>query len=137
MEHDEPYMAHVAPGRTETIVWQFTKAGTFHFGCLMPGHFEAGMIGKYALHRGAANETIAFVLIGALRCLAQKSADIAGAPRRSGRSSDGEVRKVDKAANKVTFKHGPIPNIDMPAMTMVFQVKDPAMLDEAEGRATR
>jgi uncharacterized cupredoxin-like copper-binding protein len=46
MEHDEPYMAHVSPGKTETIVWQFTKAGAFHFGCLLPGHFEAGMVGK-------------------------------------------------------------------------------------------
>lgn len=46
MEHDEPYMAHVPPGKSETIVWQFTKAGEFHFGCLLPGHFEAGMVGK-------------------------------------------------------------------------------------------
>jgi uncharacterized cupredoxin-like copper-binding protein len=46
MEHDEPYMAHVAPGKTETIVWQFTKAGEFHYGCLIPGHFEAGMVGR-------------------------------------------------------------------------------------------
>jgi len=46
MEHDEPYMAHVAPGKKETIVWQFNKAGEFQFGCLIPGHFEAGMIGK-------------------------------------------------------------------------------------------
>ena len=46
MEHDEPYMAHVAPGKSETLVWQFTKAGEFYFGCLIPGHFEAGMIGK-------------------------------------------------------------------------------------------
>lgn len=46
MEHDEPYMAHVPPGKTETIVWQFTKGGEFHFGCLLPGHFEAGMVGK-------------------------------------------------------------------------------------------
>ena len=46
MEHDEPYMAHVAPGKTETIVWQFTKPGEFHFGCLIPGHFEAGMVGQ-------------------------------------------------------------------------------------------
>ncbi len=45
MEHDEPYMAHVAPGKTETIAWQFTKAGNFNFGCLLPGHFEAGMVG--------------------------------------------------------------------------------------------
>jgi uncharacterized cupredoxin-like copper-binding protein len=46
MEHDEPYMAHVAPGKTAAIVWQFTKAGEFHYGCLVPGHFEAGMVGK-------------------------------------------------------------------------------------------
>ena len=45
MEHDEPYMAHVAPGKTETMVWQFTKVGEFHYGCLVPGHFEAGMVG--------------------------------------------------------------------------------------------
>jgi uncharacterized cupredoxin-like copper-binding protein len=46
MEHEEPYMAHVAPGKTETMTWQFTKAGEFYYGCLVPGHFEAGMIGK-------------------------------------------------------------------------------------------
>jgi uncharacterized cupredoxin-like copper-binding protein len=46
MEHDEPYMVHVAPGKTRTLVWQFAKAGEFHYGCLIPGHFEAGMVGK-------------------------------------------------------------------------------------------
>jgi uncharacterized cupredoxin-like copper-binding protein len=46
MEHDEPYMAHVAPGRTEEIVWQFTKAGEFDFACLIAGHYDAGMMGK-------------------------------------------------------------------------------------------
>jgi uncharacterized cupredoxin-like copper-binding protein len=46
MEHDEPYMAHVGPGKTAEIVWQFTRAGEFYFGCLIPGHFEAGMVGK-------------------------------------------------------------------------------------------
>ena len=46
MEHDEPYMAHVEPGKTQTIVWQFTKPGEFFYGCLIPGHFEAGMVGK-------------------------------------------------------------------------------------------
>lgn len=46
MEHDEPYMVHVAPGKTGIIAWQFSKAGEFHYGCLIPGHFEAGMIGK-------------------------------------------------------------------------------------------
>jgi Cu/Ag efflux protein CusF len=43
--------------------------------------------------------------------------------------SEGEVRKVDKAARKLTLKHGEIKNLDMPPMTMVFQVKDGAMLD--------
>ncbi len=46
MEHDEPYMAHVKPGGQETMIWQFTNPGEFNFGCLAPGHFEAGMIGK-------------------------------------------------------------------------------------------
>ena len=46
MEHDEPYMAHVAPGKREEIVWQFTRSGEFYYACLIPGHLEAGMIGK-------------------------------------------------------------------------------------------
>lgn len=46
--------------------------------------------------------------------------------------ADGEVRKIDKGANKITIKHGAIKNLDMPPMTMVFQVKDPAMLDKAQ-----
>ena len=46
MEHDEPHMAHVAPGKSGAIVWQFTRPGEFQFGCLVPGHFEAGMVGK-------------------------------------------------------------------------------------------
>ena len=46
--------------------------------------------------------------------------------------ADGEIRKVDKEAKKLTIKHGPIPSIDMPPMTMVFQVKDPAMLDQVK-----
>jgi uncharacterized cupredoxin-like copper-binding protein len=46
MEHDEAYMTHVKPGKHGEIVWQFTKAGQFQFACLIPGHFESGMIGK-------------------------------------------------------------------------------------------
>ncbi len=46
MEHEEPYMAHVDPGRRGEIAWQFTEAGEFFYGCLIPGHFEAGMVGK-------------------------------------------------------------------------------------------
>jgi Cu/Ag efflux protein CusF len=46
--------------------------------------------------------------------------------------AEGEVRKVDKDAKKITIKHGPLTKLDMPAMTMVFQVRDPAMLDEVK-----
>lgn len=46
--------------------------------------------------------------------------------------SEGEVRKVDKAAGKVTLKHGEIKNLDMPPMTMVFTAKDPALLDKVK-----
>jgi len=46
--------------------------------------------------------------------------------------ADGEIRKVDKDAKKITIKHGPIPSIDMPAMTMVFQVKDPTMVNQVK-----
>lgn len=46
MEHDAPYMSHVSPGKKENLVWQFTEAGEFYYACLIPGHFEAGMIGK-------------------------------------------------------------------------------------------
>jgi uncharacterized cupredoxin-like copper-binding protein len=46
MEHDAPYMAHVKPGSNGEIVWQFTERGEFQFACLIPGHFEAGMVGK-------------------------------------------------------------------------------------------
>lgn len=49
MEHDEPYMAHVAPGKQGEIVWQFDQPGTFKFACLIGGHtwneLQAGMVG--------------------------------------------------------------------------------------------
>jgi Cu(I)/Ag(I) efflux system protein CusF len=43
---------------------------------------------------------------------------------------DGQVKKVDKAAGKVTLAHAPLVNLDMPAMTMAFQVKNAAWLDQ-------
>ena len=46
--------------------------------------------------------------------------------------TEGEIRKVDKDNKKVTIKHGEIKNLDMPSMTMVFQVKDSAMLDKVQ-----
>ncbi|WP_235801925.1 cupredoxin domain-containing protein [Halopseudomonas pelagia] len=45
MEHEEPYMAHVGPGETQTLIWTFNRTGRFDFACLLPGHFQAGMVG--------------------------------------------------------------------------------------------
>ena len=45
---------------------------------------------------------------------------------------EAEVRRVDNATQKITLKHGDIPNIDMGAMTMVFRVKDPALLEKVK-----
>jgi len=45
MEHDEPWMAHVAPGKTGEVVWHFNRPGEFEFACLIAGHYEAGMRG--------------------------------------------------------------------------------------------
>lgn len=46
MEHADAAMVHVKPGARGDIVWQFTQAGAYAFACLIPGHFEAGMVGK-------------------------------------------------------------------------------------------
>ncbi|KVD43996.1 RND transporter [Burkholderia ubonensis] len=54
-----------------------------------------------------------------------------GAEAASG-MSHGEIRKVDTAAGKLTIKHGPLENLGMDAMTMVFKVKDAAMLSQVK-----
>lgn len=62
---------------------------------------------------------------------AQTAAPASGAMQMSADAmTDGEVRKVDKENKKITLRHGEIKNLEMPGMTMVFQVKDPAMLDK-------
>ena len=61
-----------------------------------------------------------------LIALAGAAAFAQGAP------SEGEVRKVDKGAKKITLKHGEIKNLDMPPMSMAFAVKDPALLGKVK-----
>lgn len=83
--------------------------------------------------------TFAFSMLMAGPALAQKANEHDGhhpAPgvtaqaAASGDMTEGEVRKVDKANAKITLKHGEIRNLDMPPMTMVFSVKDKALLDK-------
>ena len=47
-------------------------------------------------------------------------------------TTEGEIRRIDRDAKKLTIRHGPIQNLDMPAMTMVFQVVDPTVLDRVK-----
>lgn len=49
MQHDEPYMAHVAAGKRGDIIWTFNRAGEFDFACLIAGHYQAGMVGKISV----------------------------------------------------------------------------------------
>jgi uncharacterized cupredoxin-like copper-binding protein/Cu/Ag efflux protein CusF len=109
MEHDSPYMAHVAPGKQGEIVWTFNRAGEFEYACLLAGHYAAGMRG---------------------RILVQAGTD-AGAPSADGGqpASEGVVRKIDPDAGKLTLRHGRIDNLDMPPMTMVFRVQPRELLN--------
>lgn len=49
MEHAEPYMAHVAPQKSEDLVWNFNRTGNFDFACLIAGHYQAGMTGTFTV----------------------------------------------------------------------------------------
>jgi Cu(I)/Ag(I) efflux system protein CusF len=77
--------------------------------------------------------TLLLSIATAVPALAQQGAgnpaSIQVAQAASADMAEGEVRKVDKEASKVTLKHGELKSLDMPAMTMVFVVKDKAMLD--------
>ena len=62
----------------------------------------------------------------------QGAQSAAAAADKSAALTEGEVRRVDKEAKKLTIRHGPIANLDMPPMTMVFQVQDAAILDSVK-----
>ena len=81
--------------------------------------------------------TAAIALVSALPLVAAAQAastsaggsDLVVAQASTTDMTEGEIRKVDKDTKKITIKHGEIKNLDMPGMTMLFQVKDAAMLD--------
>ena len=51
MEHAEPFAVSLPPGKNGVILWKFTKVGQFAYGCLKPGHFEAGMKGTIVVNK--------------------------------------------------------------------------------------
>lgn len=111
MEHADANMVTVQPGATGEIIWQFTQAGKVDFACLLPGHYEKGMKGIVSV-------------------LSQGNVTTAPASSLAADMTKGVIRKIDKANKKITIKHGEIINLEMPGMTMVFQVKDPVLLDK-------
>jgi Cu(I)/Ag(I) efflux system protein CusF len=64
--------------------------------------------------------------------MSEKAPAAGGSDAVASELAEGEIRKVDKDNKKLMIKHGPLKNLDMPGMTMVFGVKDDAMLDKAE-----
>ena len=118
MEHADANMVTVAPGKTGEIIWQFTKAGKVDFACLQPGHYDAGMKGVVTVAGSSSVE--------------KTPVKTENTQQATNTKTDGEIRKVDMDNKKVTIKHGEIKNLDMPGMTMVFQVKDAAMLDKVK-----
>jgi uncharacterized cupredoxin-like copper-binding protein/Cu/Ag efflux protein CusF len=129
MEHSDPNQVTVAPGKTGEVIWQFTKAGKVNFACLQPGHYDAGMKGMVNVAAGKMATKKSDGQAAETQASGATAAPSAQASTAAGTMTEGEVRKVDKESKKITLKHGEIKNLEMPGMTMVFQVKDPAMLD--------
>ena len=76
------------------------------------------------MKRNANTAALALAALLALPMVVQPTARAADAQAQA-TLTEGEVRRVDKEAKKMTIRHGPIQNLDMPPMTMVFQVQDP------------
>lgn len=133
MQHADDNMLTVAPGQSGELLWKFTQAGAVDFACLQPGHYDAGMKGAVAV---AASGQPAMAMSGMTMSGMTKVSDMnSSAPKMDAHGvemSSGEVRKIDKATQKITLRHGELKNLDMPGMTMVFKVKDPSLLDKVK-----
>jgi len=101
MEHDDPNSIRLDEGRSGEVIWTFSNVGTFEFACLIPGHYESGMHGPILVNIKTAQADVEY--------------------------STGKIKKINAKAGKVTIIHGPLANLDMPAMTMVFRA-DEAMI---------
>ena len=90
---------------------------------------------SYAFQRLQARLLMATSLLMALPAFAQTPASDQAPPAAATSAApvwaEGEIRRLDREGQKITLRHGEIKNLDMPPMTMVFQVKDPALLAKA------
>lgn len=74
MEHAEPFMAHVPEQSNGEIYWTFDKPGDFHYGCLIPGHFQAGMRGKIVVLAKAQSGEASLIPAAPANMIAPESA---------------------------------------------------------------
>ncbi|PYC46633.1 cupredoxin [Litorivita pollutaquae] len=108
MEHDDPNSIRLDPGADGEVIWTFANEGTFEFACLIPGHYESGMHGPINVGMKMAQANMEY--------------------------TKGTVKKVDAKGGKVTINHGPLLNLDMPAMTMVFRADEALIARMSEGQ---
>ena len=108
MEHDDPNRIRLDSGASGEVVWTFANAGTFEAACLIPGHYESGMHREVAVGEQMAQADVEY--------------------------TSGKIKKVDAKAGKVTIIHGPLVNLDMPAMTMVFRADETMIANMSEGQ---
>ena len=91
---------------------------------------RASLMNLTATHCAAAFAF--FALAASAHAQSNIAAQVVAASAPAGAMADGEVRKIDKEQGKVMLKHGPIANLDMPGMTMIFKVADPKLLDSVK-----
>lgn len=108
MEHDDPNSVRLDEGESGEVIWTFANEGTFEFACLIPGHYESGMHGPITVTQKMAQADVEY--------------------------TKGTITKVDTKGGKVTIDHGPLLNLDMPAMKMVFRADEEKIAKMAEGQ---
>ena len=107
IEHDDPNSIRLKPGISGTVIWTFASTGTFEFACLIPGHYESGMHEPIEVAEAKTERTF----------------------------TKGAVKKIKVDSGKVTIIHEELTELNMPAMTMVFQADDEIVGQLSEGEA--
>jgi uncharacterized cupredoxin-like copper-binding protein/Cu/Ag efflux protein CusF len=112
MEHDDPNSVRLDSGMEGEVIWTFANEGSFEFACLIPGHYESGMHGPITVAQS----------------------DDAAAAEAPLVYATGKIKKIDAKGKKVTIIHGPLENLDMPSMTMVFKADEALIAKMKEGQ---
>ncbi|MGJ8544802.1 MAG: copper-binding protein [Sulfitobacter sp.] len=108
MEHDDPNSIRLDPGASGEVIWTFANEGTFEAACLILGHYESGMFREVTVGEQMAQAEMEY--------------------------TKGTVTKVDAKSGKVTIDHGPLLNLDMPAMKMVFRADEAIIAQLSQGQ---